>query len=47
MTEDQKKKLREAERILAVWLVDNTVDEFEESEIDSARSLIQEVLEEV
>lgn len=46
MTEEQKRKLEKAEQILNRWLVDNTDEVFEEqSEIDSARSLIQEVLE--
>lgn len=43
---EQLQMLRDAEQLLSQWLVDNTEDVFDEgAEVDSARTLLQEVLD--
>lgn len=43
---EQLQILRDAEQLLSQWLVDNVEDVFDEgAEVDSARTLLQEVLD--
>lgn len=45
MTTEQRNKLEQAAEYLTDWLMENTVEAFEEQpEIDNARTLIQEAL---